>query len=166
MVCSKAIVHIGAKAISDVLTNQVLKFLLYLSNWSLQKTLLPLCHFQTPYFPCGFCEVEIALEFQVKWLRGGCDRGMFSYVPWQEPQMPPSSDSMPQRPQPPDWDICMLAWVGVTLSSMCLSCVEQIQLWKLVKSSIFEYIPMFGRILQNWVRFQMWVCLWCYHTQL
>ena len=101
--CSKAIAHISAIAISDALTSQVLKFLLFLSNWSLQKTLLPLCHFQAPYFPCGFREEEIALDLGVKWLRGDCDRGMSSYVPWQEPQTPPSSDSAPQRPQPPDW---------------------------------------------------------------
>ena len=69
-VCSTAVAHICAKAISDASTNQVLKFLLYLSNWSLQKTLLPLRRFQAPYFPRGFCEVEIALEFGVEWLRG------------------------------------------------------------------------------------------------
>ena len=69
-VCSTVVAHICAKAISDAATNQVLKFLLYRSNWSLQKTLLPLRRFQAPCFPRGFCEVEMALEFGAEWLRG------------------------------------------------------------------------------------------------
>ena len=44
-----------------------------------------------------------------------------------------------------------LALVGVTSSSMCLACIEQIQLGRLVKSFIFGYIPIFGSIaLQIW----------------
>ena len=60
------LLHISANAISNASANQVLKFLLYLSNGSLQKTLLPLRRFQAPCFPRGFCEVEIALEFGVE----------------------------------------------------------------------------------------------------
>ena len=86
-VCSTAVANISAKAISDASTNQVLGFLLYLSNWSLQKTLLPFTPFSSAIFPTwvlrsgdsvrvwsrvieGWGVIVIALEFGVEWLRG------------------------------------------------------------------------------------------------